>query len=272
MNLKKIVSLASVPAILFSLCNVCAVQAYAQESIAVKADSVNAAAGESFSVNISISGVPDAGISGIEFAVRYDPSLITVTSVSDGSIIPVVSGSEEEKAVSSIDSNIDSENSCVNIMWISYSGKYIENDGVFASISGTVNKGVSGTAELEIVPVSRSKNNKVYAAVGENAELFVPATVNGSVIVNSEITTAAAVTSYVTENSLTDNKNVFRGDSNCDGIIDILDVTLVARSIVKLVDLNENQKANSDVITDKVIDVKDLGQLKKYLIKLIDKL
>jgi hypothetical protein len=259
MNLKKMVSLSSVPAILFSLFNIYAVHAYAEESITVMADSVTAAAGENFSVNISISDVPDSGISGIEFAVRYDSSVVTVTSVSEGSIIPYTSGSEEEKAVSSVDSNIDAGNSCVNIMWVSYSGKYIENDGVFVTISGTVNNGASGTAELEIVPVSRNGNNKIYAAVGENAELSVPSTVNGSVTVSSAAQTQSS-----------DNQNILLGDANCDSIIDIRDVTITARSIVKLVTLDEQQKTNADVISDRIIDVKDLGQLKKYIIKLID--
>ncbi len=64
---------------------------------------------------------------------------------------------------------------------------------------------------------------------------------------------------------------VLLGDVNCDSAVDVRDATLLKQSVVKLITLNDSQKANADVISDGIIDVKDLGQLLKYIIKVIDK-
>lgn len=57
------------------------------------------------------------------------------------------------------------------------------------------------------------------------------------------------------------------GDSNCDEEIDIRDVTMISQSIVKMVTLTPQAFANSDITKDGIVDIKDLSQLKKYLIK-----
>ena len=65
------------------------------------------------------------------------------------------------------------------------------------------------------------------------------------------------------------------GDVNADGSVDIVDVTALKQSILKLTELTPEQSANANVIKDDepagTIDVKDLGQLIKYIIKVIDK-
>jgi hypothetical protein len=44
---------------------------------------------------------------------------------------------------------------------------------------------------------------------------------------------------------------------------------MLNQSIIRAVTLDSQQTANADVISDGVIDVSDLGQLKRYIIKLI---
>ena len=61
------------------------------------------------------------------------------------------------------------------------------------------------------------------------------------------------------------------GDTNCDGDIDVRDVTTLNQYLIKMIDMNDEQKANANVIKDDMVDVSDLGQLKKYIIKLISK-
>ncbi len=61
------------------------------------------------------------------------------------------------------------------------------------------------------------------------------------------------------------------GDVNCDGEIDVRDVTMLKQYIVKIADLDDTEMYMSDIISDNIIDVKDLGQLIKYVIKVIDK-
>lgn len=66
-------------------------------------------------------------------------------------------------------------------------------------------------------------------------------------------------------------KPTMLGDITCNGEVDILDVTFIKQAILKMEELNEQQFANADVITDGSVDVKDLGQLIKFIIKVIDK-
>ena len=99
-----------------------------------------------------------------------------------------------------------------------------------------------------------------------------------------EVTTTAEPTVTTTsETTTTENKpdvtetttgvisDVLLGDANLDGLVDVVDVTAVKQNIVKLIEFNAQQNANSDVTGDGMVDVKDLGQLLKYIIKVIDK-
>lgn len=240
------------------------ITAYADGSMTISADSVSVTAGEKFEAGINLSNIPQDGISGIEFAVKYDPSLITVDSVSGGKIID---DSSESQAVFGFSSVINTAASCVNIMWVTSTDSYITDDGVFAVISGTAASGVSGTAELEIIPVSRgSGKNKIYASVGYDAELVTPSVKNGSVTVKASSSSEPPQTDAPSDIL----KPSMLGDANCDGRIDVLDATTIIQAILQLHDMSEMEYLNSDVVTDGIIDVKDLGQLKKYMIKLID--
>jgi rhamnogalacturonan endolyase len=86
-------------------------------------------------------------------------------------------------------------------------------------------------------------------------------------VITAEETKITDIPETTTE--LTDT--VLLGDVNCDSAVDVRDATLLKQSVVKLITLNDSQKANADVISDGIIDVKDLGQLLKYIIKVIDK-
>ena len=88
--------------------------------------------------------------------------------------------------------------------------------------------------------------------------------------------TSEQQTSSGTESKPSDvTKADLLGDVNTDGVVDIVDVTALKQAILKLDTLDEKQAANANVITENepagTIDVKDLGQLIKYIIKVIDK-
>lgn len=70
-----------------------------------------------------------------------------------------------------------------------------------------------------------------------------------------------------------DPNSYIKGDSNLDGVVDVRDVTVLNRHIVKAEAMTSSIAfKNSDILEDAVIDVKDLGYLKKYLIKTISSL
>lgn len=60
------------------------------------------------------------------------------------------------------------------------------------------------------------------------------------------------------------------GDANCDGIVDVRDLTAVVRHMVKLNELSAEEFTNADVDNDNEISLKDIQQLKMYLIRKID--
>jgi hypothetical protein len=95
------------------------------------------------------------------------------------------------------------------------------------------------------------------------------------------VTTAPPVTTENTTTSISNDSNnavdpsvsaKVKGDVNNDGIIDVRDVTMLKKYVVKLIDLNAQEMANADVISDGYVNVLDLGQLLKYIIKVITSL
>lgn len=86
------------------------------------------------------------------------------------------------------------------------------------------------------------------------------------------IETTAEPVITTTESETTVVNPTIIGDVTSDDIVDIRDVTFLNQYMVSLVTFNDQQIANADTDRNGEIDIKDLGQLKKYIIKIIDKL
>lgn len=115
----------------------------------------------------------------------------------------------------------------------------------------------------------------IYGKISDGTEPNEPETTTTAETTTApnETTTSKSET-YESSDSTTTNSpdtNVLLGDVNVDGTVDVRDVTMLKQNIVKLVELDAQQRANANVISDDVVDVKDLGQLIKYIIKVIDK-
>ncbi len=85
-------------------------------------------------------------------------------------------------------------------------------------------------------------------------------------------TTEIAPESSTTAAMDTSESTAVLGDINCDNVINLLDLTELNQHIVGISQLNGQALINADVIADSKVDISDLTQLKKYTIKLIDKL
>jgi hypothetical protein len=113
----------------------------AADTVSIKAGEASANAGEKFTLDVSLEGVPAAGISSMEFAVTYDPAIVTVTSVTPGKIADNgVESAEKFDGVKAFEAAYDT----AGLVTITYStglsdAKYcITESGVYATISGTV--------------------------------------------------------------------------------------------------------------------------------------
>lgn len=280
MKFRKLISAVSAAAVSFSSLGAYAFQVSAVDDITIAVDSVTVVAGENFEVDVNLTNVPASGISGIEFAVKYDSSVISIDSVKEGSAAKTGSAEAEidkngdladtgeNGSYSALSYNINTSEAVIDFIWLTGldSSYYIKKDGVFVTISGKVLENASGKAELEVIPISRGtvggEKNSIYASIGDDAELAVPVVKNGTVTVSSNPSQ---------ETGTLPTPGVLLGDISCDGTVDIRDVTFMNQCIVGMADASSDALKNGDVITDGKIDVKDLGQLKKYIVKLITK-
>ena len=56
----------------------------AADSVSLIAGRATAKAGEEFSVDVKLSGIPSTGMSILDFAVEFDSSILTISDVTDG--------------------------------------------------------------------------------------------------------------------------------------------------------------------------------------------
>ncbi len=97
----------------------------------------------------------------------------------------------------------------------------------------------------------------------------------GDVTDPADTTTNAPSTmdpSQTTTPAGSDLSKVLWGDVNVDGIVDIRDVTTLNQYIIKATDLTPQGMLNANVIADNKVDISDLGQVKKFIVKLISNL
>ncbi len=269
MNFRKMISPLFSAVFLLSVISCPTLKADAESEFTVSLDSKEVLAGETFDINLNFSNVPDFGVSGIDFSVKYDSSVISVNSVTEGSVSKTGASQNGDLADSSLTYNINNGTSTIDFIWLTGLGSdyYIKDDGVFVTLNVTVAENASGKTNLEIIPVSRNdisgSNNVIYATVGDEAELVKPSVSNGVITISDK----SSETSSTTQTPVI-NANL--GDANCDGIIDIRDITVINQSIIKAMTLSEQGKINSDVVADGKVDVSDLGQLKKFVLGLIE--
>ena len=156
-------------------------------------------------------------------------------------------------------------------------------DNCCLSVSGSGNGANIQQETMAVSPVQ----NWIAEVVGEqsyietttsSAVTEIPETTTTTTAEITEIPETTTTTAEITEIPETTTASstevigsALLGDANLDGVIDVLDATAVKQNILLLTDFNEQQIINSDVISDGTIDVKDLGQLLKYIIKVIDK-
>ncbi len=269
MNFRKMISPVLSAVFILSIMSCPVLKADADGEFTVSVDSKEVVAGETFDINLNLSNVPDLGVSGIDFSVKYDSSVVSVNSVTEGAVSKTGASENGDLADSSLTYNINKDTSTIDFIWLTGLGSdyYIKNDGVFVTLSVTVAENASGTTNLEIIPVSRNdisgSNNVIYATVGDEAELVTPTVSSGVITISAESSETPVTTTQ------TPVADVNLGDANCDGIIDIRDITVVNQSIIKAIELDEQGKLNSDVIADGKVDVADLGQLKKFVLGLV---
>lgn len=249
--MKKIISAVTTVAVATM---VCSFSAYAVNSVNISAGTVGAEVGKSFSIDISIE-VPETGIQGMEFAVDYDETVITMQKC-DYSGLGITNGRTEPKEFSY---SIDAEDGVVNCSFYTANEdgtNWIKKSDAKITLTGTVNKDVSaGSYAVAIKPIIREGNESVFAGYydGDSLVQYPITATNGAIIVGG---TVAGL----------------RGDANCDGSIDISDVVAIAGFVGNptVNSLTEQGLINADVQnTGDGISAGDALMIQQYLAGII---
>ncbi len=242
----------------------------AADSVSLIAGRATAKAGEEFSVDVKLSGIPSAGMSILDFAVGFDSSILTITDVTLGAVGNTGAIEADKDTGDVFTWSVDGDQLCM--LWTTgltdsqYWMKDTTSD-VFVTITGTVNASAAeGTVvPLEIAPVARETypgsgvtNDKIVAGYIDNSNTAVYYNVLG---------TAGEVT--VGDDAAAD----LYGDVDCNGVVEINDVVLLSRYVAQ----DATAKApsaqgllNADCKKDGTIDSSDITAIARYLAHLID--
>ncbi len=235
----------------------------AADSITIKAGSASAKAGETFTVDIELAGVPSTGIAGLDFAIKYDASVMEVTSVDEGSV-----SKTSDKQVEGFTSNLatNTSNGAVSVLWatgsVSDNSKWIKSDGVLLTLNCKALK--DGESKIEITKGLRKDAESVDVAI-EGLQVVNPTVTAGTVKVGGD-------TDPSPEPSPSNGGDVVLGDVTCNGVVDVTDITTLAISLVDKKPLTGQAKINADVDKDGEIALTDLAKIRQYVSKVITSL
>lgn len=200
--------------------------ASAADSVGVKIGSETVEAGKSFSVNVDLSGVPSTGLSTIDFAINYDAAVLDITDVTLGSI-GSTGAKEAEGDFGETLYDYKVKDGQILVVWgtgLTDSSKWINKDGTFLTINGTVKAGTAnGTvAKLEGAAIARPEYPKggdntdiLFSALGETSTVdYTAAFTNGAITVGSGTV-----------------QNIVWGDADVNGKFEMADLVMLAKAI-----------------------------------------
>lgn len=279
---------------------------FAAGGIGISAEKVSAKAGAEFTLAVSLKDVPSTGVGGCEFSLAYDSSIVTVTGVTAGTVAQT--GADDQESVFAGEApSFDSNFSTAGVIDVIYStgltdsAYMVKQDGVFLTITGTVNESakVGDVSEFKIQPIDRettpgsgTKNDQiVFASIAEDGTVSNYDTVvsDGSVTVvgNSETTTAVttttgseSTTTATKETTVTkdtaDTKETTTGsedeanygDANLDGKVDLTDAVILNKYLAGLVTASEQAIKNMNVYLDDNVDEKDTTYLMRFVLNM----
>jgi hypothetical protein len=243
----------------------------AADTVTIKADEVTAAAGENFTLNISLDGVPAQGISVLEFAVKYDSSVAQDVKVTAGAVAK--NGVDDVEKWDGVTAFV-ADTSQAGLITITYStsqtdAKYcIHESGVYATITGTVKAGTAdGSYPVEIVAIDREtkegsgkKNSEIkagYIDADLKATTYATTAVKGAIKVGAPAETDPP------------SGDIVYGDVDENGKVDIIDVITLNKNLMVNDPISAQGKKNADVDKNGKIDETDALNILKAVVELV---
>ncbi|MDE5583964.1 MAG: hypothetical protein K2J08_09690 [Ruminococcus sp.] len=245
MKAKKIVIGAVSAAMLsLSVCSLAPVVA-AGETVQISVATAEAKAGETFSVNVDLNGIPATGIQCCNFSIKYDSSLVTINSVKAGELANTQASKDDPSAsmLPVFDNNIDDKSGIVNLIWttsLSDSSYWMNGSGTFCTINGTVSKDAGNvTIPLEVIATPTDSST---ATSGISIGYF-----NNKEVVKYDV---KKTDGEVKVGEGGGGDNTLYGDADEDGEVGINDAVLIMQSNANpdKYALTEQGKKNADVV------------------------
>lgn len=290
MKAKKFIS--AVCALAMTATSAASLVSAAGENVIIKGDHVTASKGGSFTLSFNLDEFKGEGFSGCEFAIKYDPSLIEITKVSEGATLKTGATAAELEMAPTIGDEItmvnqgaydcfdyntvkgDKENT-IAVLWCTGldSSKYwASKPGALVTLSGTVNKSVEEGTEIpvEIGAIDRDGNEKmIFGYVDGNTDKVY--------------TSAVSQQGLITVDNGDSALKPLWGDVNDNGSVSASDLVAMMKFMIEpdnhnltaqgIVNGNLDQSdgiTDYDKATDKqkrsILNSADFLQLKKYIL------
>ena len=263
------------------LATVSAQAVFAADTVTVSGEKVKAKAGSEFTMAINLGGVPAAGVNAVEFELTYDSSALTITGASAGDIVNAgASAKEGFEGVTVFDADYSTAGSVTVTYGVALDDNayWVTKDGVFLTLTGTVNKDAkNGTYDVKFQPIGRDTyegsgkanadiNVGMMSADGTITSYTVKST-NGAVVVGDEEATIPDNPEKPTDEQ--PSGNIKKGDADCSGVVDILDVISINKAILGKENLSEQGLKNIDFNANNKPDPDESLSVLKLIVGLI---
>nr|AEV59110.1 scaffoldin C [Ruminococcus flavefaciens] len=205
----------------------------AGETVQISVSSAEVKAGEQFTVNVSLADVPSNGIQTLDFAISYDPKIVTIDRKKQERLqIP-----EQEAQMLQVhlqaqlffESSIHKDLGEIDLVWttgLKDSSYWISKDGVFCTITGTVASTAAEGAytDLKVIPATRNATDEDGAAKNDSIACgYFKDKVKYSYEVKANNGKVSVKPAKI--------QPTLRGDADCDGQVKMNDAVLIMQSL-----------------------------------------
>jgi hypothetical protein len=236
------------------LTTIAAQNVFAADTVTVSGEKVKATAGSDFTMAISLSGVPAAGVNAVEFELTYDSAAIAITGAEAGAIVNTGASAKEGfdgVTVFDADYSVDGTVTVTYGVALDDSTYWVTKDGVFLTLNGKVKDGTKdGTYDIKFQAIGR----ETYEGSGKaNSDINIgtmsaDGTITGYAVKSTNGAVVVGKDEDTTEQKPTDEAPAtgMKGDADCNGEVDILDVISINKAIMGKENLSEQGLKNID--------------------------
>ena len=263
MKTKKIVIGAVSAVLALSLPTTAAMAAVAAgDTVQISVGSQTVAPGGSFSVDVTLSDIPDGGLQCCQFSLQYDPSLVKVSSITAGKLTETgaTKGDGTASSLPLFNQYIDESTGMASVIWTTALDDptyWMKGEGVLCTVKGTALKDVSGKAEIKVSATAREtkpgsgvENTEYdlgYVGTSGLVRYAVKAT-NGTITIGDG-TGQTTTGGQATTGGGSSSGGALKGDANVDGSVTIADAVAILQSLANADEysLSEQGAKNADV-------------------------